>query len=76
MVLYGNIRPIMMLKKKNSVVSIMNRKVKATGLPAAILFVGIHTKYNFCVSFHGTKVGIEAIKRKKARIIGLFEWCG
>ena len=65
MVLYGNIRPIMMIKKKNSVVSIMNRRVKAAGLPAAILFVGIHTKYTFCVSLPGTKIGIEESKRKK-----------
>ena len=65
MVLYGNIRPIMMIKKKNSVVSIMNRKDKAAGLPAAILFVGIHTKYTFRVPLPGTKVGITKCKRKK-----------
>jgi hypothetical protein len=54
-----------MIKKKNSVVSIMNRKVKAAGLPAAIPFVGIHMKYTFCVSLPGTKIGIEESKRKK-----------
>ena len=54
-----------MIKKKNSVVSIMNRKVKAAGLPAAILFVGIHSKYTFRVSLPGTKVEIERGKRKK-----------
>ncbi len=55
----------MMIKKKNSVVSIMNRRVKAAGLPAAIIYIGIHTKYNFCVPLPGTKVGIEKDKRKK-----------
>lgn len=55
----------MMIKKKNSVVSIMNRKVKAAGRPAAIPFVGIHMKYMFCVSLPGTKIGIEESKRKK-----------
>lgn len=37
----------------------------AAGRSAAIPFVGIHMKYTFCVSLPGTKVGIEAIKRKK-----------
>ena len=37
----------------------------AAGRPAAILYVGIHMKYNFCASLPGTKIGIEESKRKK-----------
>ena len=39
--------------------------ITAAGLPAAIIYIGIHTKYNFCVPLPGAKVGIEKDKRKK-----------
>ena len=38
----------------------------AVGRPAAIPFVRIHMKYNFCASLPGTKIGIEESKRKKS----------